>query len=86
MSRLDKFGSQFDRWAKGAKRDARPTWKTVAGIASLMGAKYKYNTAEDVFNELAANVPAFKGMTYRKIGNRGLMLKQKESVPSPITA
>ncbi|MBI5471074.1 MAG: molybdopterin-dependent oxidoreductase [Ignavibacteriae bacterium] len=86
MSRLDKYGSQLDRWAKGAKRDARPTWKIVAGIASLMGAKYKYNTAEDVFTELAANVPAFKGMSYRKIGNRGLMLKQKESVSSPITA
>ncbi len=80
MSRLDKFGTQFDRWGKGAKRDARPTWKIVAGIASLMGAKYKYNTAEDVFNEIAANIDGFKGMTYRKIGNKGMTLKQKETV------
>lgn len=80
MSRLDKFGSQFDRWAKGAKRDARPTWKIIAGIASLMGAKYKYNTAEDVFNEIVSHVDGFKGMSYRKIGTMGMMLKQKETV------
>ncbi len=80
MSRLDKFGSQFDRWAKGAKRDARPTWKIIAGIASLMGAKYKYNTAEDVFNEIVAHVDGFKGMSYRKIGTMGMMLRQKETV------
>ncbi len=84
MSRLDKFGSQFDRWAKGAKRDARPTWKIVTGIASLMGTKYKYNTAEDVFNDIAAHVESFKGMTYRKIGSRGMMLKKHE--PVPVTA
>ncbi len=81
MSRLDKFGTQFDRWAKGKKRDARPTWRIIAGIGSLMGAKYRYNTAEDVFNELAATVEAFKGMTYRRLGTKGLLLKQRETVP-----
>lgn len=87
MSRLDKFGSQInDRWAKGSKRDARPTWKIVAGIASLMGAKYKYNTAEDVFNEIASTIYGFKGMTYRKIGNKGMLLKKKETVSTPVTA
>ncbi|MEO8168518.1 MAG: molybdopterin-dependent oxidoreductase, partial [bacterium] len=87
MSRLDKFGSQFnDRWAKGSKRDARPTWKIVAGIASLMGAKFRYNTAEEVFNEIAATVDGFKGMTYRKIGNKGMTLKKKEQVSTPVTA
>jgi len=43
-----------------------------------MGAKYKYNTAEDVFMNLS-NI-RIKGMSYRKIGNRGLMLKQKETI------
>jgi NADH-quinone oxidoreductase subunit G len=80
MSRLDKFGSQFDRWAKGTKRDARPTWRIVTAIASLMGAKYKYNTAEDVFNEIVSRVDDFKGMTYMKIGKKGMMLKHKEPV------
>jgi len=78
MSRLDKFGSSFDRWAKGNKRDARPTWRIIAGIASLMGVKYKYSTSEDVFNEIASTVQSFKGMSYRNIGNKGMMVGMKQ--------
>lgn len=74
MSRWDKLGTAFDRWGRGAKRDARPGWKVIAGIASVMGMKYRYLQAEDVFAELAAAVEAFKGMTYRSLGSRGQML------------
>ncbi|HSQ75109.1 MAG TPA: molybdopterin-dependent oxidoreductase, partial [Bacteroidota bacterium] len=74
MSRLDRFGTTFDRWGRGVKRDARPSWKIIAGIASAMGMKYRYAKAEDVFAELASTVEAFKGMTYRSIGNRGQVL------------
>ena len=81
MSRLDKFGSPFDRWAKGVKRDCRPTWKIVAGIANVMGVKYRYNTSEDVFNELVSINTAFKGLSYRKIGNKGAMLNVKQEIP-----
>jgi len=75
LSRLDKFGSQYDRWARGAKRDARPPWRIIAGIAALMGAKFKYQAAEDVFNEIAGRVDAFGGMSYRRLGTKGLPLK-----------
>lgn len=85
-SRLDRFGTQFDRWARGPKNDARPTWRIIAGIASLMGAKYKYGTAEVVFNELASNVPSFRGLSYSKISNRGSTLKARQDVPSSIRA
>jgi predicted molibdopterin-dependent oxidoreductase YjgC len=78
MSRLDRFGSPHDRWAKGPKRDARPTWRIIAGIASLMGVKFKYNTSEDVFNELATTFEGFKGMSYRKLGNKGLAVSVVE--------
>ncbi len=71
MSRLDRFGTSFDRWGRGQKRDARPTWRVIAGIASVMGFKYKYQTAEEVFHELTTAVPAFRGMDYRKIGTAG---------------
>jgi len=81
MSRLDKFGSQFDRWNRGVKRDARPSWRIIVGVAGLMGAKFRYNTSEEVFNEIASNVEAFRGMTYRQIGNKGMMLKAKKEVP-----
>ncbi|MCK5573662.1 MAG: molybdopterin-dependent oxidoreductase, partial [Bacteroidetes bacterium] len=78
MSRLDRFGSPHDRWGRGPKRDARPTWRIIAGIASLMGVKFKYGTSEDVFNELASAFGAFKGMTYRKLGNKGAVLAAME--------
>jgi NADH-quinone oxidoreductase subunit G len=81
MSRLDKFGSQFDRWNKGPKRDARPSWRILSGIAQLLGAKFRYNTAEDVFGELASTVEAFRGVTYRKIGSRGVMMKTGKEAP-----
>ena len=76
MSRLDKFGTQFDKWGKAVKRDARPTWRIIASIASLMGVKYKFGSAEEVFNELASTIPAFKGLTYGKIGSQGMQLNR----------
>ncbi len=83
MSRLDKYGSQFDRWNRGPKRDARPSWRILSGIAQLMGAKFRFNTSEDVFAELASTVGAFRGMTYRNIGSRGALLRTaKESTVS----
>jgi predicted molibdopterin-dependent oxidoreductase YjgC len=39
-----------------------------------MGAKFKYQSAEEVFDEIAARVEAFHGMSYKKIGNKGLPL------------
>jgi NADH-quinone oxidoreductase subunit G len=86
MSRLDKFGSQFDRWAKGIKRDARPTWRIIAAMAPLMGAKFRYQTAEDVFNDIASHVDSFKGMSYRRLGNKGLQLKPAAGVKVPVPA
>ncbi len=72
MSRLDKFGSQFDRWMKGEKRNALPSWKIIMNVANAMGAKWKYDTAENVFNEIVTSHPFFAGMSYKKIGKKGM--------------
>ena len=85
MSRLDRFGTQFDRWARGGKRDARPSWRIIAGVASLMGVKYKYATAEDVFTELASSVESFRGLTYLKIGSKGTLIKLKQPAGTAAT-
>ena len=85
QSRLDKFGTSFDRWARGVKRDARPSWRIVAGLASLMGVRLKYASAEDVFGEVASCLEPFKGMTYRRLGNKGLPLAPAR-VPAGIVA
>ena len=86
MSRLDKFGSQFDRWMKGEKRDARSSWKIILGVANAMNppgggnAKWKYNSAEDVFKEIANSIPSFSGMSYFKLGNKGMKVKKETAL------
>jgi NADH-quinone oxidoreductase subunit G len=77
MSRLDKFGAPNDKWMRGAKRDARPSWRIVTSVANAMSAKWKYATVEDVFNEMANSLDAFKGLSYMRLGSFGAKLKQK---------
>ena len=78
MSRWDIFGSHNDRWNSGIKRDTRASWGIINSIAAVMGAKWKFNSAEDVFNEIAATIPSFKGLNYSKIGTKGAMLTLKK--------
>lgn len=75
MSRLDKFGTKFDRWAQGKHFDARSSWKIIAGLASAMGNKFKYQMAEDVFIELANSNATFKGLDYERLGELGVLLE-----------
>ena len=77
MSRLDRFGAPNDRWTKGGKRDARPTWRVLVSVANAFGAKWRFNTAEDVFNEIASTIDSFKGMKYLQIGSAGMQLNKK---------
>ena len=76
MSRWDKFAARNDTWGKGTKRDARSSWRIVAAISSAMGVKMKFATAEEVFKEISEHIPAFKGLSYSKIGNRGALVKK----------
>jgi NADH-quinone oxidoreductase subunit G len=86
MSRLDKFGAHNDRWMKGARRDARPTWRILLGVANALGAKWKYLTAEDVFNEMATHIEPLRGMSYAKIGSQGLSLRKSAEQVSGVRA
>jgi len=74
LSRLDKFGAHNDRWTQGPKRDTRASWRIINSVASAMGAKWKFNTCEDVFNEIASSVPSFKGLSFSQLGLYGSML------------
>ena len=74
MSRWDKFASRNDRWGRPNKRDARPSWRVAAAVAAALGAKMRYNTAEEVFKEISEKVASFKGLNYLGVGSRGTML------------
>ena len=45
-----------------------------------MGAKFKYNSSEEVFADLAQKVDSFKGLSYLKVGSKGVPLKIKTGV------
>ncbi|MGB2867185.1 MAG: molybdopterin-dependent oxidoreductase [Bacteroidota bacterium] len=85
MSRWDKFASHNDRWGKGPRREARPSWRILAAIGGALGGKLKYNSAEDVFKEIADKISLFKGLTYLKIGSRGAMLKVRNLAGTSVT-
>jgi NADH-quinone oxidoreductase subunit G len=83
LSRLDKFGTKFDRWAEKNKHDAYPTWKLLVMLANTLGNKMKFDMAEEVFAEMAKSIEAFKGLDYDDVGELGAQLKgqfTKESV------
>jgi len=82
MSRLDKFGTKWDRWASGKKIDAKSTWKILTSIAKSMGSKLKYNMAEEVFNEMAETLKEFKSIDYDDIGESGIKINSE--IPNKI--
>jgi NADH-quinone oxidoreductase subunit G len=75
MSRLDKFGTDFDNWAKKHKHDARSSWKILSSLSSAMGHRLKFSMAEDVFSEISKTIPAFHGLDYDVIGELGAKSK-----------
>lgn len=80
LSRLDKFGTEFDRWGKAVKVDARPVWKIFSGIATAFGHKMRFNSAEDVLIDMGKHIDAFKKLDYEKIGEQGYQLPVNEKV------
>ncbi|HSP89162.1 MAG TPA: molybdopterin-dependent oxidoreductase [Ignavibacteriaceae bacterium] len=79
MSRLDKFGTEYDRWAKKNRHDSHSTWKIISLIALNLSGELKYNLAEEVFNDIAKTIKEFKGLDYDIIGELGAKLNIKIS-------
>jgi NADH-quinone oxidoreductase subunit G len=75
LSRLDKFGTKYDKWAEQNKHDALSTWKILVMLSNEMGSKMKFEMAEEVFGEMTKTIEAFKGLDYDKIGELGAELK-----------
>ena len=85
MSRLDRFGTPYDKWARGNKRDAHESWYLTQMVASEMGAQFHWKYTEDVFEEIAKHMPEFKGMSYEALAALGLPVASMHStVREPI--
>jgi NADH-quinone oxidoreductase subunit G len=75
LGRWDLFGTEFDRWGKKYKIDARSSWKILREFSKYFGKKFEYQDAEDVFIELTKEYKCFKDMTYESIGENGEKIK-----------
>ena len=75
MSRLDKFGTKYDRWAEKNKRDVKATWKILTSLSSHFKNQFKYNLAEDVFDEISKIIKEFNKLDYDIIGEKGILLE-----------
>jgi NADH-quinone oxidoreductase subunit G len=74
VSRLDKFGAHNDSWTRGTRFNARPVWKVLTQMSKVMGNDFGYENTEEVFDDIAARVPEFAGMSYETIGNKGAVI------------
>ncbi|RJP17621.1 MAG: formate dehydrogenase subunit alpha [Candidatus Abyssobacteria bacterium SURF_5] len=53
--------------------NAKPDWQIIAEIATRMGRKdFSYDSAEEIFKELASLTPQYAGITYDRIDRNGL--------------
>ncbi|GMV54119.1 MAG: NADH-quinone oxidoreductase subunit G [Chlorobi bacterium] len=83
MSRWDKFGAPNDRWTHGERRDCRSAWRVMQAIAEGMGFKWGYDSSENVFNDIAAHVEGFKGMSYALLDKHMGLILNKADQPEP---
>jgi NADH-quinone oxidoreductase subunit G len=60
--------------AKAAPGMARPSWWVVGDILAALGKGDAYYLADEVFAAMAAEVPAFAGMSYDALGMHGLVV------------
>jgi NADH-quinone oxidoreductase subunit G len=55
---------------------ADPAWRVLASLGLRFGLAGTYASSSAVFDEVAARVPAFAGLSYRALGMRGAMVKE----------
>ncbi|TDI88892.1 MAG: 2Fe-2S iron-sulfur cluster binding domain-containing protein [Caldithrix sp.] len=54
--------------------ESKPDWTIFRNLSKRLGKSMPYFEAGDVFNALAEEVDAFKGLSYEKIGEHGVLL------------
>jgi len=62
--------------------DSLPAWRVICKLAQTAGFDYGYESAAEVFVELAQTVTEFEGLSYEKIGSEGMKLPETQPVPA----
>lgn len=50
----------------------RADWETIAAMSTRVGYAMNYNSAEEIFDEMASLTPSYAGMSYQRIDSKGL--------------
>jgi len=50
----------------------KTNWETVQELSTRMGYPMKYSSGEEIFNEMASLTPAFGGMSFPRLNEKGL--------------
>jgi NADH-quinone oxidoreductase subunit G len=56
------------------KEKAKPAWQALVELSRALGKELPYHSAEEVFTDLSREVPAYRGLSYEKIGGQGAMI------------
>ncbi|MFQ6114493.1 MAG: molybdopterin-dependent oxidoreductase, partial [bacterium] len=85
---VEKDGT-FTNFAKRVQRvhraveplgESKPDWIIFRNLSKKLGKSMPYFEAEDVFNAMAEEVSAFRGLSYKKIGDQGIVLNGQEGL------
>ncbi len=63
---------QLVRPALEAPGDSRPDWQIVADLANRMGAGWRYEDPQAIFEEIRKVTPQYAGMSYPRLARAGL--------------
>src|SRR5262249_27172719 len=73
---------QVGRPALDPPGEARPDWQVICDLMTRLGRPTDYESPEQVFAEVAALPPSYRGMSYESLGTRG----QLWPMPTPDAA
>jgi predicted molibdopterin-dependent oxidoreductase YjgC len=70
-SRLDVFGAKNDKWNQKQSTNIQPPWWIIKEILLHFNYNqndnYKYDSAEEVFNDIIKNYNLFNNMNYESL-------------------
>lgn len=64
---------QLGRKALEPPGQARLDWQIICEISTRMGYPMHYNSAEEIFREMASFTPSYAGLTYERLGKTGIL-------------
>ena len=67
--RIQRIGRAFP-----PLEDSREDWRILLELGARLGQQIDWRGPEDIFQSLAKEFPAFQGLSYERIGARGVEL------------